>query len=193
MRLYTLLKTYLTTVKPIKYGGTGCSNATDIVQSWQAGLVDLLYPVGSIYTSVSSNSPESLFGGSWEQLENRFLLGAGTTYTTVGATGGSDTHSLDITEIPSHTHTFTGSSSTLISAGSHSHSLRLRYTESSSGTGLERISGLKSYRTRSGSVLSAGAHTHTATAEGTNETVGGGNPHNNMPPYLVVYMWKRIG
>lgn len=49
------------------------------------------YPVGAIYMSVNSTSPASIFGGSWTQLQNRFLLGAGSSYSN-GATGGSATH-----------------------------------------------------------------------------------------------------
>ena len=61
------------------------------------------YPVGSIYMSVNSTSPASLFGGTWEQLKDRFLLGAGDTYTN-GSTGGESTHTLTVDEMPSHTH-----------------------------------------------------------------------------------------
>ena len=51
-------------------------------------IIDKIYPIGSIYMSVNSTSPASLFGGTWEQLKDRFLLGAGSTYTA-GTTGGS--------------------------------------------------------------------------------------------------------
>ena len=54
-------------------------------------IVDLIYPVGSIYMSVNSTSPASLFGGTWEQLQDRFLLGAGNLYSN-GATGGATSH-----------------------------------------------------------------------------------------------------
>lgn len=40
-------------------------------------LIDLIYPVGSIYISVNSVSPATLFGGTWEQIQDRFLLSAG--------------------------------------------------------------------------------------------------------------------
>ncbi len=39
-----------------------------------------IYPIGSIYLSVSSTDPSLLFGGVWEQIKDRFLLGAGDTY-----------------------------------------------------------------------------------------------------------------
>lgn len=74
-------------------------------------VVDLIYPVGSIYMSVASASPATLFGGTWEQLKDRFLLGAGDSYTA-GDTGGSASHTLTTDEMPSHNHTFTGSAVT---------------------------------------------------------------------------------
>ena len=62
-----------------------------------------IYPVGSIYISVNSTSPASLFGGTWEQLKDRFLLSAGNTYTA-GSTGGEANHTLTVDEMPSHSH-----------------------------------------------------------------------------------------
>lgn len=84
-----------------------------------AYLLDKIYPVGSIYMSVNNTSPASLFGGTWEALQDRFLIGAGSSYE-VNATGGASSHThttaghtLTESEIPSHTHG---------SAGKHSHS-----------------------------------------------------------------------
>lgn len=125
------------------------------------GIIDLLmvYPVGSIYISVNSTSPASLFGGTWEQIEDRFLLAAGSTYGA-GSTGGEAEHTLTIDEIPSHTHEVT------------------RYTSTGdlTGTGYSRDQNVKTVKD---------------TAYGPYPT-GGGQPHNNMPPYLAVYMWKRV-
>lgn len=153
-------------------------------------ILQSLYPVGSIYLSVNSTNPGSIFGGTWSQLKDRFLLGAGSSYTN-GATGGAATVTLTTSQMPAHTHTFTGSSATTSSAGAHTHKIgrdiddgsgSSRYTVHSEGTsGADGTS----------STGSAGAHTHTLTAKGTNASTGGGGSHNNMPPYLVVYMWKR--
>lgn len=66
-------------------------------------LLDLVYPVGSIYTSTGSTSPSTLFGGTWTQIKDTFLLTAGDTYTA-GATGGEATHTLTYDEMPSHNH-----------------------------------------------------------------------------------------
>lgn len=151
-------------------------------------IVDSIYPVGSIYMSVNSTSPGTLFGGTWSQLQNRFLLGAGSSYTA-GNTGGASTVTLTTSQIPSHTHTFTGSSATT-SSDSHTHTVpNTKGDNSGSGNKCESwASASASGRTVT---TSSDSHTHTLTAKGTNSSTGGGGSHNNMPPYLVVYMWKR--
>ena len=122
---------------------------------------NLIYPVGSIYMSTVNVNPATLFGGTWEQLEDRFLLGAGTTYTA-GDTGGEATHTLTVDEMPNHRH------SLLVGDG----------TINDYVGGSTAAYGLKSGgSTLSGSFLSA---------------EGSGQAHNNMPPYIVVYMWKRL-
>ena len=123
-------------------------------------LLNLIYPVGSIYMSVNSTSPAALFGGTWAQLKDRFLIGAGDTYSN-GATGGEATHTLSVDEIPSHNHSYGvyDASSTASLAINH----MAAYCGVQNGTGW-------------------GSHTL---------YTGGGEAHNNMPPYLAVYMWKR--
>lgn len=116
------------------------------------------YPVGSIYLSVNNFNPGTIFGGTWEQIKDRFLLGAGNTYSA-GATGGSATHTLSINEMPSH-----------------KHSLGYRIGGGSGST----------WYIDGGTVDSWGGDTAVS-------STGGNQPHNNMPPYLVVYIWKRIG
>lgn len=66
-------------------------------------LLDAVYPIGSIYQAYNSTSPASSFGGTWSQMKDRFLLGVGSTYTTV-TTGGEAVHALSIKEMPSHSH-----------------------------------------------------------------------------------------
>ena len=135
-------------------------NTFEIDSAWAVkskGIVNLIYPVGSIYMSVNSTSPATLFGGTWEQLENRFLLGAGSSYTA-GSTGGEETHTLTIDEMPSHNHGFKRTTNA-ISSGSNFARM------ATNGTGDDNLI----------------------------TNTGGGQAHNNMPPYLAVYIWKRTG
>lgn len=111
------------------------------------------YPVGSIYMSVNSTSPATLFGGSWTQIQDRFLISAGSTYKA-GSTGGEAEHALTVSEMPSHSH-------------------NVRTYSSSGQSGGARSSGYG----QSGSLNTGYA--------------GGGAAHNNMPPYLAVYAWRR--
>lgn len=193
MKLYTLLTETINRTWPMKYGGTGVKDSNQVVNLLKTNLVDLLYPVGSIYISTSSKSPSELFGGQWELLKDRFLFSAGDGYN-IGEMGGESSHLLTTIELPEHTHTFTGSTSAASStAGAHGHTLKGGWKSSGSGVAPNDYPSYFGSRTYvSGALLSNGAHTHSVTAAGSNSSVGGGLAHNNMPPYLVVYMWKRI-
>lgn len=125
-----------------------------------ANIKDTIYPIGSIYISTSQASPASIFGGTWEQLKDRFLLASGDTYTA-GSTGGEATHTLARNEMPRHTH---------------------EYSVGAIGT----VSG--SY---DGLVSEISTHMAGKTSSDVIGTAGSSQPHNNMPPYLAVYMWKR--
>lgn len=134
-------------------------SATDgtVWGDWRRYLfADEIYPVGAIYISAVSTSPASLFGGTWEQLKDRFLLGAGDTYAA-GDTGGAATVTLTTSQIPAHTHAV--HSRSVYSGGGN----YIGFCNESNST--------NSYVTGSR---------------------GGGEAHNNMPPYVAVYMWKRV-
>lgn len=117
-------------------------------------LVDMVYPVGSIYLAYNHTNPADLFGGTWERIENAFLW-AVDAEGRIGLTGGEKEHTLTVDELPSHTHTtyrtMTGKSGSEI------------YIPSQSGT-------------ESGVETSA---------------TGGGQAHNNMPPYIQISAWRR--
>ena len=66
-------------------------------------LLDLVYPIGSIYCSTKSTSPASLIGGTWSAINGKFLLGTNSTYT-LGSPGGETTHTLTTNEMPAHKH-----------------------------------------------------------------------------------------
>lgn len=67
------------------------------------GILDFIYPVGSIYISYSHVDPGTMFGGTWVRLVNTFLWGCDAN-GDIGVTGGEKTHTLTTNEIPSHTH-----------------------------------------------------------------------------------------
>ena len=70
--------------------------------------LNLVYPVGSIYWSSKNTNPGTLFGGTWVQIKDRFILAAGDSYSN-GATGGAATVTLTVSNMPSHSHTIGGS------------------------------------------------------------------------------------
>lgn len=72
-----------------------------------SSLWDQIYPVGSIYITVNATNPSVLFGGTWEQLKGKFLVGidsSDTDFKTSEKTGGEKTHILKVDEMPSHNH-----------------------------------------------------------------------------------------
>jgi microcystin-dependent protein len=127
-----------------------------------------IYPVGSIYLSVSSTSPASLFGGTWEQLRNRFLLGA-SNENAAGSTGGEASSTLSTENLPAHTHTMATGAAQPEGVGAP----QSIYTAI-----------VDKYTTASG-------HWYNQVRSGTNENANG-ESFSNMPPYLAVYMWKRV-
>lgn len=133
-------------------------------------LLNLIHPIGSLYMSRYSTSPATLFGGTWQQIKDVFPLAAGDTYTA-GDTGGEATHILTIDEMPSHNHT----SQIAINNGGN---LGFRYALTQQNRGNEDWS--KDEATP-GNEVSFG-----------NLPTGGGQAHNNMPPYKAYYMWERI-
>ena len=109
--------------------------------------------MGAVYLSASATDPATLFGGTWERIQGRFLLAASGSYAA-GSTGGEATHTLTVDEMPSHSHTFRAAMP--------------------GATNSDPVFG------------SNGGGTYSTNA------TGGGAAHNNMPPYLAVYMWERV-
>ena len=155
-------------------GGSGGITALDI------------YPVGSLYWSKKSTNPGTLFGGTWTQIRDKFILAAGGTYT-VGSTGGASTVTLTANQMPSHTHTGTADS---VNGHTHSVSTTFRYgADPSTGntTAAWDIGDRSNSTVSSVTSGSAGAHSHNVTINST----GGNAAHDNMPPYVVYYCWER--
>lgn len=126
-------------------------------------IVDLIYPVGSYYWNSNSTSPATLFGvGTWTQITNQFVFAAGGDYAS-GDTGGEVDHLLTIQEMPSHDHRCIMDQSFYAYGGP---------MESNEGPASGHGYAYPFYYSFTG-------------------TKGGSRSHNNMPPYIVAYCWRR--
>ena len=156
--------------------GTSITSVTkvfDVIRSLST-MADMIYPVGSIYMNVSDVNPGSLFGGTWERIQGRFLLGASSGHAA-GSTGGAETVTLSAGNIPAHTHTIPDHTHTVpnhihtvpahthtataSTAGVHSHNIR-RTMNAASGSARYSLEGAADVFKPT---LDAGAHTHTIT------------------------------
>ena len=126
-----------------------------------------MYPVGSIYQTTSSTfNPQTAWGGTWERIKDRFLLAAGDTYAG-GSTGGEATHKLTVQELPSHRH------------------VMIVNNEGSSSSWVPQFDG---YVIKTDCVTQSKKNYQAKLAQ---NGAGLDQAHNNMPPYLAVYIWKR--
>lgn len=143
------------------------------------GIAGKIYPIGSIYMSVNDTSPASLFGGEWERLEGRFLLGAGEIkeYNKNGTQTDEDGNNYDVFTYNAGS---TGGSAYAVLV-EHYHEVPVRGNIT-------------------GSEITGGYANIVATALGRNSAIqtsitgtsaGEKGTGKNMPPYLAVYMWKR--
>ncbi len=143
------------------------------------GTIDVLnsvYPVGSIYMSVNAVNPDTLFGGTWLQLKDKFLLGCGDTFLN-GSVGGEINHKLTELELPNVTGSFG------IHGGENGSALW-------APAGVFKDSAVKEgvYATFNDITK----HNAVSSMMDAKFSFGNNQEHNNMPPYLAVYIWKRI-
>lgn len=138
-------------------------------------------PVGAIITTSSSVSPAADYAGtSWAQIKDRFLMGAGGSYT-LGSTGGSASHTLSVAEMPAHNH-----SGSITATGNHTHTVSSRSGRSQQFYTGTTISGCVTSGPKTTS--SAGAHTHSVTIGST----GSGQAFSVLNPYVGKYVWRRV-
>lgn len=122
-------------------------------------LTELVYPVGSYFFSNSSNTPASRFGGTWTAVTGRFLYANAST-----ATGGANTHTLTVAQMPSHNHELTVGPAK--AAGSANSS--------------KPVASGSSFYAAAGDI----GEIHMA-------NTGSSQAHNNMPAYRCCYCWYR--
>lgn len=129
-----------------------------------AQLLERIYPVGSIYMSANNVSPQTFLGGTWTQIQGKFLLAASDAYPA-GSTGGEATVSLTGAQNGPHQHSGITVDGTPLSWS---------FPAVTPGSGT------------AGTLTTQGEQMPLA------ESSGRGEPHNNMPPYLAVYVWQRM-
>ena len=177
--------------------------------------MDQVYPVGAIYLSFTNINPANYFGGTWVQIKDKFLLASGDSYAAQSE-GGSATKTLQEANLPSHTHGYndtvaaanTGSTAlTIDQIPSHRHRPRVYHPRGGPAFGSDVfVPFIKSdgyaegetnlaFGVMSDFVGGNQGHTHTISSDAKAKTTGvagNGAPVNIMPPYLAVYMWRRI-
>ena len=179
-------------------GNVGWTNWISEEQNIKGVVLAAFFPVGSIYMSADANfNPNTSWGGTWQKIENRFLLGSGSK--AVGATGGEENVTLTEAQMPAHSHArntldFSGElygirtvfpfldqnpSSGTFSSEPYDPDRTAQYaTNASDGNGINAYNfSFLASRNTWGEVAWS----------------GGGQAHNNMPPYEVVTIWKRVG
>lgn len=161
-------------------------------------VLSYMMPVGYIFQWVPTNGGPDLstadkvkayYGfGTWEEISGRFLLGRSDSYG-VGSTGGNETHT--------HTNPATGSTAiTVDQMPSHVHELFANATFTVGNAGGTGVSGIPSNTSSWGNYTNAHWYTigmrYTGGSQGHTHTMGSTGSTNSMPPYLSVYIWKRI-
>ena len=141
-----------------------------VVVMWSGSSDDI--PTGWLLCDGNNNTPD---------LRNRFIVGAGSSYS-VGATGGSDTVTLSINQIPSHSHDFSLSA---LASGSHTHTCNGVVSSAQSG-------GYATQSARGGTVTTSSSGEHTHAVSGSISNTGGGQSHENRPPYYALCFIMKI-
>lgn len=148
-------------------------------QLFEGEFLDKVYPVGAIYMATNNVSPANFLGGTWERIQDRFLLAAGSKYSN-GSLGGSATITLESSQLPKHDHTVL----------SRLKSSNVYYDiPDAEGTGNAIIlNGTTHY----GDIKLPEDKSGELTATDDFGSPVRGEPIDKMPPYLAVYVWKRI-
>lgn len=141
-------------------------DAYAIYQQVLAAVVKRDHPVGSLYISENPTSPAELYGGTWERVKGKFIMGASDTYPA-GSTGGSATHTQTINEIASHEHSYSFTVGNAI-AGSDF----VYFRNGQFSTGSKDGDSYKSYYATT--------------------SVGKSKPMNILNPYYSMYIWRRV-
>ena len=175
-------------------------------------LLNRTYPIGAIYLTANDANPQDLFGGEWEAWGGgRVPIGIGTngttSYTTPGATGGVESITLTVAQMPQHTHTQNAHTHTqnahTHTQNAHSHILTAGHWYHTNIPNVDAhhpagAAGVAHVFTGQGNVVPNATATNqntTATNQNTtatNQNTGGSTAHSNMQPWITCYMWRRV-
>ena len=131
-------------------------------------------PIGSLYFTTNNVNPSTYFGGSWERYgKGRTIVSLDenqTEFNAINKTGGTKTHTLIVDEMPSHNHSFKRN-------GNYSNGVMIDTGKTGQwGSAIIQVSGNYTAQPSSVSI----------------DSTGGGKAHNNLQPYICVYVWRRI-
>jgi hypothetical protein len=134
-------------------------------------LIDMFYPVGTIYQSTNSANPSTFMGGTWERYgKGRVPVGVDESddaLSSAGKTGGS------INPLTSHTHDYSGTTGGASIVEGNTTGADVKFQGAASGSGLK-------------------SKVHTHSYSGTTTTAGDNTNHNNWQPFITIYLWRRI-
>ena len=181
-------------------------------------ILDKIYPIGSIYMNINSTPPDIIIGGEWQRIKDTFLLSAGDVYDGGSSGGSADAIVVEHNHIQdshnhtqeSHNHTQNGHSHKATSSGRNvvgidssanwAYSSLLKIGTGSSGTAYyyphsdSNTNGItEPSDTDSTTATNKDATAKNKATTATNQSTGESGIDKNMPPYLTVYMWQRIG
>lgn len=149
-------------------------DAYAIYQQVLAAVVERDHPVGSLYISDNATSPAKLYGGTWERIEGKFIMGASGNYPA-GSKGGEATHKLTESELPNITGDFEfqsdGNNQGIVNGA----------------TGAFRLGQMAL-----GAFYPNNKIDEDNTARQVRMSFGSNSPHNNIPPYYSMYIWRRV-
>lgn len=182
-------------------------NFTSDPQTQLNNIKNIIYPIGSIYMSTTSTNPSSFFGGVWEAFaQGRTIIGVGTSDQSFIANtmGGTSRHTLTESEMPSHTHSQQAHThSTTVTSVGHNHNTgviirtdKVGIANDYGNTGnhlCSQTGGLLMQNTDwvSENTVEVIVGVTNVSSTAINNSTGGGQSHNNLPPYIVTYIWRR--